>query len=103
MVGGPRTSRLPGEVSPWPLDRAGRSGNHLPVIKKLLWFAGLFIALTTLMNVACGPKEKFCKDMPDFICMPPQEEGGFGGDGGADDPCDGAGTKIVNGKPVCNF
>ena len=52
------------------------------MIKKLLWFAGMMIALTALGNAACGPKEKFCVDMPDFgyHCMPPQEEsGGFGG------------------------
>jgi hypothetical protein len=73
------------------------------VIKKLLWFAGLLIALTTLANVACGPKEKFCVDMPDFKCMPPQEEGGFGGDGGQSDECDGAGKVVRNGTLVCNF
>jgi hypothetical protein len=89
-----------------PLDRADPSGNHLPVIKKLLWFAGLLIALTTLTNVACGPKEKFCVDDPDndYHCRPPQEEGGgFGGDGGQSDPCDGAGQVVKNGMLVCNF
>jgi hypothetical protein len=79
--------------------------HHLGVIKKLLWFAGMMVALTLLANVACGPKEKFCVDDPgaSYHCRPAQEDAqGFGGDGGGD-PCDGAGTVIMNGMAVCNF
>src|SRR3954471_13014143 len=99
MVGAQRTYARP-------IDHAGRSDHHRGVIKKLLWFAGMMIALTVLGNAACGPKEKFCADDPDnsYHCRPPQEEGGgFGGNGGQNDPCDGAGTIIMNGMAVCNF
>jgi hypothetical protein len=98
MVGGPRTSR--------PLDQARLSGNHLAVIKKLLWLVGLLVALTTLANVACGPKEKFCPEDPQngYHCRPPEEDsGGFGGDGGQTDPCDGAVMVVRDGGLVCNF
>jgi hypothetical protein len=65
------------------------------VIKKLLWFGCMTVALTVLANAACGPKEAFCPEDPDngYHCRPPQEDGGgFGGDGGQNDPCDGGAT-----------
>ena len=64
------------------------------------------VALTLLANVACGPKEKFCADMPnsEYHCMPPQEDAqGFGGDGGQSDPCDGATQVVRDGGLVCPF
>lgn len=88
-----------------PLDHARGSDHHRGVIKKLLWFAGMMIALTVLGNVACGPKEKFCVDDPGagYHCRPPEEESmGFGGDAG-NDPCDGANTVVRDGALVCNF
>jgi hypothetical protein len=79
--------------------------DHLPVTAKLLWFAGMLLALMTLANFACGPKEKFCPDDPTngYHCRPPQEEAGAGGDGGENDPCDGAGQVVKNGVLTCNF
>jgi hypothetical protein len=73
------------------------------VTAKLLWFAGLLLALMMLTNFACGPKEKFCADDPNnkYKCRPPEEEAAVTPDAD-NDPCDGAGQHVSNGMLVCN-
>lgn len=87
------------------LDPVRVYDDHLAVTAKLLWFAGLLLALMMLTNFACGPKEKFCANDPNnkYHCRPDLEEAGAGGDGGENDPCDGAGQVVRNGMLVCNF